>query len=572
MASKYLDLTGLGHLWDKIKSYYGNAKIFYGTCSTAAGTTAKAVTCPAFTSSDLVKGAIIFVKFDATNSGAVASLTLNVNGTGAKPIKHYYNGGLSNIPAVGYIHADQTYRFIYDGTNWVTHMTYNTNDNYRSTPYYYYIKPYNTLYRYQVCFTKDEEYILPANSVDNSTGTTKQLTTTEFDPFGPIFFYNSTTNRTNTQAVGACVLVQNCHLDLRYSFNTGDTLTANKLVYVVCDPQTNGKVKLSTSPPPITQDLPTADDGKWYILLGVAYSATNIQMTPNHPVYVFKNGELRTVGGYSLDAAKVNNHTVESDVPSNAKFTDTTYESKTAASGGTAVSLVTTGEKYTWNNKGTGTITGIKMNGSSKGTSGVVDLGTVITAHQDISGKADKSATVSTVTWDSTNQKLTKTINGTASDVVTSDTLRSAINDFYQASPSSNVSCSAGALTQVTLTTTNAVSNGSGFSVSSGGIKITTAGKYRISACVYVTSVATAVKDIVFTIRSGTAFSSSTIIHQEKILVPTQSAAWSGVFCISSKMVSVSANQILFIGANFTGGAGTVGSGTNTYLLVERVA
>lgn len=36
-----------------------------------------------------------------------------------------------------------------------------------------------------------------------------------------------------------------------------------------------------------------------------------------------------------------------------------------------------------------GTITGIKMNGSSKGTSGVVDLGTVITAHQDISGKAN---------------------------------------------------------------------------------------------------------------------------------------------------------------------------------------
>ena len=32
--------------------------------------------------------------------------------------------------------------------------------------------------------------------------------------------------------------------------------------------------------------------------------------------------------------------------------TDTTYESKTAASGGSDVSLVTTGEKYTWNNKG----------------------------------------------------------------------------------------------------------------------------------------------------------------------------------------------------------------------------
>ena len=39
----------------------------------------------------------------------------------------------------------------------------------------------------------------------------------------------------------------------------------------------------------------------------------------------------------------------------------------------------------------TGTITGITMNGSSKGTSGVVNLGTVITSHQDISGKLDTS-------------------------------------------------------------------------------------------------------------------------------------------------------------------------------------
>jgi len=38
-----------------------------------------------------------------------------------------------------------------------------------------------------------------------------------------------------------------------------------------------------------------------------------------------------------------------------------------------------------------GTITGITMNGVSKGTSGVVDLGTVITSHQDISGKLDTS-------------------------------------------------------------------------------------------------------------------------------------------------------------------------------------
>lgn len=40
--------------------------------------------------------------------------------------------------------------------------------------------------------------------------------------------------------------------------------------------------------------------------------------------------------------------------------------------------------------KNVGTITGVKMNGANKGSSGVVDLGTVITEHQDISGKQDK--------------------------------------------------------------------------------------------------------------------------------------------------------------------------------------
>ena len=162
-------------------------------------------------------------------------------------------------------------------------------------------------------------------------------------------------------------------------------------------------------------------------------------------------GNLQGNADSATNASKINNHTVGTDVPANAVFTDTTYESKAAASGGTAVSLVTTGEKYTWNNKGTyskpsggipdsdiasaatwnakgnGTITGITMNGASKGTSGVVDLGTVITAHQDISGKADKSATVSNVAYDSTNKKITKTINGTTSDVVTAATLKTAM-------------------------------------------------------------------------------------------------------------------------------------------------
>lgn len=60
-----------------------------------------------------------------------------------------------------------------------------------------------------------------------------------------------------------------------------------------------------------------------------------------------------------------------------------------------AVATYVTGLGYTSN---TGTITSIKMNGATKGTSGEVDLGTVITAHQDISGKQDKVTAMGSTT------------------------------------------------------------------------------------------------------------------------------------------------------------------------------
>ena len=66
----------------------------------------------------------------------------------------------------------------------------------------------------------------------------------------------------------------------------------------------------------------------------------------------------------------------------------------------TKVSDLTNDSGYTSN---AGTITGITMNGASKGTSGVVDLGTVITSHQDISGKENSSNKVTSLSSSSTD-------------------------------------------------------------------------------------------------------------------------------------------------------------------------
>lgn len=127
--SNFLDQTGLSYFWRKIKSKFlrGNTGgVFYGTCSTAAGTVEKVVECADFTADNLKAGTIIIVTFTITNSGAVANLTMNVNGTGAKHIKYINNGTLDNLSSAGYLKASTEYPFYYDGANWVCLFNVNT--------------------------------------------------------------------------------------------------------------------------------------------------------------------------------------------------------------------------------------------------------------------------------------------------------------------------------------------------------------------------------------------------------------------------------------------------------------
>ena len=92
----------------------------YGTCSTAAGTAAKVVSLSGF---KLQTGAEVTVRFTVTNTAS--NPTLNVNGTGAKPIK-YRNTAI----AAGYLAANRTYRFVYDGSSYELVGDVDTNTTY----------------------------------------------------------------------------------------------------------------------------------------------------------------------------------------------------------------------------------------------------------------------------------------------------------------------------------------------------------------------------------------------------------------------------------------------------------
>ena len=104
---------------------YGNGThtftLPYGVCSTAADTAAKTVTVDNFS---LETGAAIIVKF--TNANNIASPTLNVNNTGAKPIMRYGTTAASTGTTTSGWIAGAVQLFVYDGTNWIREYWNNT--------------------------------------------------------------------------------------------------------------------------------------------------------------------------------------------------------------------------------------------------------------------------------------------------------------------------------------------------------------------------------------------------------------------------------------------------------------
>ena len=66
--------------------------------------------------------------------------------------------------------------------------------------------------------------------------------------------------------------------------------------------------------------------------------------------------------------------------------------------------------------KNSGTVTGISMNGTLIGTSGIINLGTVLTSHQDITGKADKSAAIGSLSLSINSSNYQITLSGTKVD------------------------------------------------------------------------------------------------------------------------------------------------------------
>lgn len=265
------------------------ANTAYGYCETAAATAAKVVDMTGF---KLETGITIFVKFLYANTAA--NPTMNVNGTGAKPIYRYGTTFVSNSAGSNTWHNNAICAFTYDGAGWMMHYWYNTTYNIAQNALGGGNFVANSaLYRYQLLFHIDRDRLTPLNNVNNDTGTSKtMLTTVDFDPFEKFYYYNSSDNVAAGGNIGAGSLLYSVNnIDLRYTFNSGTTLTNQKDVYLKLKKQASGLVRIASSNP-LTQILPTTNDGFLYMLLGRATSSSNASIYPWHPIFYHNGTEV----------------------------------------------------------------------------------------------------------------------------------------------------------------------------------------------------------------------------------------------------------------------------------------
>ncbi len=297
IPTKTSDLTndgedGTAEYLETDETAYRTTSIPYGECDGTSTSTVFTATVPGIT--ELRDGVCMWLKNGVVTSAS--GFTININGLGAKPV---YSNMAAATRDTTLWNVAYTMFFVYDsdrvaGGCWILYRGYDTNTN---TIGYQLRTNSSTLpakekgYRYRLWLTSaDGQGYVPINTATGTATTdTKALNTdTPIDPLGAIV-YNSTNGTVNANAnVPTGTQWSQYTLDIRYQ-KYPLTLTYPDPVYLQCTPQSTGGALIND----IVQTLPTTDDGKIYIYLGTAYSATSMELKQNHPVYYYKDGAIR---------------------------------------------------------------------------------------------------------------------------------------------------------------------------------------------------------------------------------------------------------------------------------------
>ena len=267
----------------------------YATCDTAASAVAKVATIsPADSTFTLEAGRVVLVRFANTNSGAAASLTLDVNGTGAKPIKYVNNGTLGNLQDKGHLKAGGTYSFFYDGTNWVVELNYNSNTN------YYDRRLHNDNVTAYLAVTAKHLIGGGANGY-------RELAAGAAINLGYPILYASAAIAQYATSKAAYEALNG--VDFSLSLASGEAIqsgAAGKMLWL--KGALSGAVFTCASQDWLTTVVPTSEDGSCYVPLGVMTSATSGYFSSSDRVWAYLGGAFQPLDlaakGLAVEAAR----------------------------------------------------------------------------------------------------------------------------------------------------------------------------------------------------------------------------------------------------------------------------
>lgn len=290
-----------GDVYD-LKDVQARQAIPFGIVDSTSTAKVFTATVPGITS--YVDGTTVMLKNGVITSAS--GFTININGLGAKPV---YNNMAAATLETTIFNANYTMMFVYDSTRvsggcWICYRGYDSNTNtigYQVRTNSSVLKTYDKCRYYKVFFTSaDNTHWVPASTAtDNSATSAKVVNQRPIDPFGKIVYCSANTNYAAEADIAATTIWEQYAFTLGYSFNrTGAALelTTKAPVYIKCAPQANGSAIIDADTPYV-QALPSTKDGKIYIFLGVAYSATAVELWAMHPVYWYDGTGIRVWTG-----------------------------------------------------------------------------------------------------------------------------------------------------------------------------------------------------------------------------------------------------------------------------------
>ena len=286
----------------------------------------------------------------AGNGNATLNLTLS-DGSTTGAIACYYGGTTrltTHYPAGSAIRLTYRSSVAINGTNysgWWADANYDSGNTYDRTRF--------------AASIKAESDITAGNIiVGNSNGYHNLKTGESFDVSYPILWAGVAMTAGSTGYNNYIIIP--CGIAATQSL----TLTAYKSLYIKGTLSGSTFTPISTAP--ITQTIPTTDDGYCYILLGTAYSTTAFYLLSEHPIFKFINGMFQQIGvGANNQAQGIidNIYTTGTTTIDGGRITTDSITAAQIAAGSITADKINVNDLFAQTITATGTITGINLVG-----------------------------------------------------------------------------------------------------------------------------------------------------------------------------------------------------------------